>query len=113
MQLFGPAEVTAAVGVQFQDHPPKAPVPAGAVKVTVVPRGYVAVHTEPPEVEPGPQWITSGVPVAEGAVISQSVVFKPALKTVSVTSSPDAIVSSLHDPSTAGVGGVALGLAGT
>jgi hypothetical protein len=90
---FGPAAVTGAVSVQFQDHPPKAtPAWAGAVKVILEPRGYVATQTEPPEVEPGPQWMTSFVPVYESAVINQFVVFKPALKTVSVTSNGDAIV---------------------
>jgi hypothetical protein len=61
------------------------------------------VQTEPPvPVQPGPQWITFGVPVAEGAVTSQLVVFNPALKTVKVTSNPEAIVSGLQEPSTAG-----------
>jgi hypothetical protein len=101
--------------VQFQDHPPKAtPVSAGAVIVTIVPKGYVAVQTEP-EVEAGPQLITFGVPVADGAVSSQPLVFNPALKTVSVTSNPEAIVSSLHVPGVAavgGTGGVAVGSPG-
>jgi hypothetical protein len=29
--------------------------------------------------EPGPQWITFAVPVAEGAVTNQPVVFRPSL----------------------------------
>lgn len=79
-QVFGPASVTGVVATQFVDHPPNAPAPAGAVKVTTAPTGYVAVQTEPPEpVQPGPQWITFGVPVADGAVISQPVVFNPSL----------------------------------
>jgi hypothetical protein len=104
--------VTGVVDVQFQDHPPNAtPGSDGAVKVTtvgapLVVRGYVAVQTEAPSevarAEP-PQFMTFGVPVAEGAVISQLVVFNPALKTVSVTSSSGATVSGLHDPGTAGV----------
>jgi hypothetical protein len=91
VQLFGPVALTGAVFVQLNDHPPKAtPFWAGAVKVTVVFTGYVAAQTEPPEAEPGPQWMTPFVPVAESAVISQFVVFRPALKTVSVTSNGDA-----------------------
>ena len=38
----------------------------------------------PSAVQPGPQWITSAVPVAEGAVTIQFVVFKPSPYTVSV-----------------------------
>ena len=82
VQLFGPAAVTGALCVQLEDHPPKLPAPAGAVTVTVEPMGLVATQTEPPrpfEEDPGPQWITSGVPVAEAAVTSQSVVFRPSL----------------------------------
>ena len=64
------------------------------------------MHTELPTefawAEP-PQFITFGVPVAEGAVISQLVVFKPTLKTVSVTSNAGATVFALQDPGTAGV----------
>lgn len=41
------------------------------------------MQTEPLEfpfaAQPGPQWITFGVFVAEGAVTSQLVVFKPSL----------------------------------
>lgn len=57
VQVFGPAAVGGlGVGVQFEDQPPKAPVPAGAVKVTGVPMGKVATQTELPEpVQPGPQ----------------------------------------------------------
>jgi hypothetical protein len=83
VQEFGPAAVTVPVPVQFEDHPPNAtPVLAGAVKVTVVPTGYVASQTGAPKpelLEAGPQWITFFVPVAESAVTSQFVVFKPAL----------------------------------
>jgi hypothetical protein len=40
VQLFGPAAVIAAVGVQLYDHPPKlTPDSAGAVNVTAVPAG--------------------------------------------------------------------------
>jgi hypothetical protein len=39
VQLFGPASVTGPMGVQFEDHPPNLPVPAGAVKITVAPAG--------------------------------------------------------------------------
>ena len=78
VQLLGPPSVAGAVGVQLVDQPPKAPAPAGEVSVTVLPTGYVAVHTEPPApVQPGPQWSTLAVPVAEGAVTSQFVVFSP------------------------------------
>jgi hypothetical protein len=101
--------------VQFQDHPPKAtPASWGAVNVTVVFKGYVAVQTEV-VVEPGPQLMTSCVPVAEGAVISQPLVFNPALKTVSVTSNGDATVSSLQvpgEPALGGTGGLAVGSPG-
>lgn len=59
VQLLGPAAVTGAVAVQLSDHPPKAAPVDGAVKVTVVPIGYGAAHTEPPvppfRVQPGPQ----------------------------------------------------------
>src|ERR1019366_10154965 len=88
VQVLGPAAVT-VVARQFHDQPPKAtPGSAGAVRVTMVPRGYVAVQMEPAEPEPGPQSMTLGVPVAEGAVMSQSVVFNPALKTVRGTNRP-------------------------
>lgn len=92
VQLFGPDAVGGlGLGVQFEDHPPKAPVPAGAVRVRGVPMGYVATQTEPPEpVQPGPQWITFGVPVADGAVMYQLVVFRPSLYTVTVDSRADA-----------------------
>jgi hypothetical protein len=82
VQVFGPVAVDGLglIEVQLSDQPPKlTPDSVGAVKVTVVGAplvvlGYVAVQTEPPgaacSVEP-PQWITSGVPVAEGAVTSQ------------------------------------------
>ncbi len=60
--------------VQLDDQPPKlTPLIAGAVMVTVVPNGYVAVQTELVDPKPGPQWMTLGVPVAEGAVSSQPV----------------------------------------
>ena len=81
-QLFGPAAVTGRSGVQLYDHPPNAPAPAGAVRITVVPTGYVATHTDPlrpAPLEPAPQCSTLGVPVAEGAVTSQLVVFRPSL----------------------------------
>ena len=60
---------------------PPNPAPVGdSVKVTVVPVSYVPVQTDPPDpVQPGPQWIKFGVPVSEGAVTSQVVVFSPAL----------------------------------
>src|SRR5579863_5039857 len=89
VHVFGPAAVTAVV-TQLVDHPPKAPAPAGEVNVTWVGRplvraGKVAVQTEPPApVHPGPQCSTFGVPVADGAVISQVVVFRPSLYTVRV-----------------------------
>lgn len=106
--------MTGIVGLQFHDHPPKAtPDLAGAVIVTVVPNGYVAVQTE--GVEVGPQLMTFGVPVADGAVSCQPLVLSPALKTVRVTSNPDAIVWSLQVPRTGwvgGTGGVAVGLPG-
>jgi hypothetical protein len=113
VQVFGPAAVEGSglIVRQFEDHPPNWPVPAGAVKVTMVPLGYVASQTElprPAAVEPGPQWITFFVPVAESAVISHEVVFKPALKTVSVDKSDGAMVSPLHEP---GLGGAASRLA--
>ncbi len=92
VQVFGPVAVDGSglTEVQVSDQPPKlTPGSVGAVKVTVVGTplvrlGYVAVQTDPPgaacSVEP-PQWITSGVPVAEGAVTSQLegklLVFKP------------------------------------
>ena len=45
--------------------------------------GYVPTQTDPPAPplrdQPGPQWITFGVPVAEGAVTSQLVEFNPSL----------------------------------
>jgi len=79
---LGPACVGGfGFGVQVVDHPPNnTPICVGAVSVSVVPIGYVATHTDPPDpVQPGPQWITFGVPVAEGAVTSQFVVFSPSL----------------------------------
>jgi hypothetical protein len=40
VQVFGPAATGGfGLGVQFEDHPPKAPVPAGAVKVKLAPMG--------------------------------------------------------------------------
>ena len=86
VQVFGPVAVggLGLTVVQLLDQPPKlTPGSVGAVKVTVVGGpfgcplvvlGYGAEHTDPSgvacSVEP-PQWITSGVPVAEGAVTSQ------------------------------------------
>jgi hypothetical protein len=75
-------------GVQFEDHPPKVPVlPGVCVAVIMIGgltlMGYVPTQTEPPVLpsiaHPGPQWITFGVPVAEGAVTSQLVLFTPSL----------------------------------
>ena len=60
VQVFGPAAVT-VVATQLVDHPPKAPAPAGDVKITwvgapFVVAGNVAVQTDPPvPVHPGPQ----------------------------------------------------------
>ena len=113
VQVFGPAAVTVVV-TQLVDHPPKAPAPAGAVKTTwvgapFVMAGKVAVQTEPPVprwVHPGPQWSTLGVPVAEGAVIYQVVVFRPSLYTVRVESSAVASDPGKHEP---GVGGWVVG----
>jgi hypothetical protein len=79
VQLLGPAAVIGPVFAQLDDHPPNAAPVAGAVNVTVVPTGYVATQTEAPDPAAGPQLITFGVPVAEGAVTSQLVVFKPSL----------------------------------
>src|SRR3974390_138020 len=88
VQVLGPPAVTGVIATQLVDHPPNAPDPAGAVSVTwvgapFVMAGNVAVQTEPPapppRAQPGPQWSTFGVPVADGAVISQAVVFKPSL----------------------------------
>jgi hypothetical protein len=79
VQLFGPAAVIVPMFVQLEDHPPKAAPVAGAVNVTAVPTGYVATQTEALVPAAGPQLITFGVPVAEGAVISQLVLFKPSL----------------------------------
>jgi hypothetical protein len=79
--------------------------------VTVVPSGYVAVQIEV-GVTAGPQLITLGVPVAEGAVSSQLEVLRPALKTVRVTRSADATVWSLQDPKVGRTGGVAVGSPG-
>jgi hypothetical protein len=65
----------------------------------------VATQTEPPKpaaVEPGPQWITFGVPVAEGAVISQFVLFKPSLYTVTVDRRDDACEPWKHEPGVEG-----------
>jgi hypothetical protein len=80
--------------------------------VTVVPRGYVAVQIDPPvwpfAAQPGPQWRTFAVPVADGAVTSQFVVFKPSLKNVSVVSSCGTVLK--QEP---GVGGLPLGLGRT
>ena len=40
IQVFGPFSVGGfGLGVQFDDHPPNFPAPAGAVKVTVAPTG--------------------------------------------------------------------------
>jgi hypothetical protein len=48
--------------------------------------------------------MTFGVPVADGAVTSQFVLFSPALKTVRVTSRGSATVSELQDPTSVVVG---------
>ena len=86
VQVFGPVAV-AGLGLiveQLEDQPPKfTPERAGAVRITVVPIGYSAEQTDPPapppSAQPGPQWMTFGVPVAEGAVTSHPVAFKPSL----------------------------------
>ncbi len=75
-----------------------------------MPTGKVAVQTDPPDVDPGPQCNTLAVPVAEGAVTSQVVVFRPSLYTVSVESSADACDPGKQEP---GVGGLPLGLGST
>jgi hypothetical protein len=112
VQVFCPVSVTGAVGVQLVDHPPKAPDPAGDVKVTwvgtpLVVAGYVAVQTDPPPPgQPGPQCSTFAVPVADGAVICQVVVFRPSLYTVKVESSAVASDPGKHEP---GVGGWVVG----
>lgn len=94
VQVFGPVGVIVPVFMQLEDHPPNlTPVCAGAVSVTVLPSGNVAVQTDLPAPAPGPQLITAGVPVAEGAVTSQLppasgvLGFSPSLYTVSVDSS--------------------------
>jgi len=77
-KLLQPAEA-ARPRHQSSSRPNPAPV-GDAVKVTVVPVSYVPVQTDPPDpVQPGPQWIRFGVPVSEGAVTNQVVVFSPAL----------------------------------
>ena len=112
--MFGPAAVTVVV-TQLVDHPPKAPAPAGDVNTTwvgapFVMAGNVAVQTEPPvpplAAHPGPQWSTLGVPVADGAVMYQLVVFRPSLYTVRVERSEVASDPGKHEP---GVGGWVVG----
>ena len=92
VHVLGPVCEIVPVFVQLEDQPPNlTPVCAGAVSVTVVGsplvnNGYVAVQTDLPTPAPGPQVMTAlqvegifGLHVAEGAVISQFVVFSPSL----------------------------------